>query len=80
MATQEEYDNSAGQFMTYEVRCKNSGCSSYNFEYGDVQAETIYPYIMCGACGEQILNLKQEGSNWVVIEDARTFFQEIGML
>lgn len=80
MLTQADYDASAGQYFTYEVRCDNPQCSSFNLEYGGVQAETLYPYIMCGACGNQILNLKQEGSDWVVIEEARSFFEKIGML
>jgi hypothetical protein len=77
MATQEEYDNSAGQFVIYEVRCDNPECSSFNFEYGGVQAETIYPYIMCGACGEQILNLKADGEEWKVIQEAFSYFGEM---
>lgn len=77
MATQEEYDNSAGQFVTYDVRCENSGCSSFNLEYGDVQAETIYPYIMCGSCGSQILNLKAQGQDWQVIQEAFSYFEEL---
>jgi hypothetical protein len=80
MLTQENYNASAGQFFNYEVRCNNPECFSFNFVYGDVQAETIYPYILCGSCGDQILNLKKEGSDWVVIQEARAFFQEIGML
>jgi hypothetical protein len=77
MATQEQYDNSAGEFITYEVSCQNLECSSYDLEYGNVRAETIYPYIFCGSCGNQILKLKAEGKEWTFIEEAFSYFSKL---
>ena len=80
MVTKEDYDNSAGQYFIYEIKCTNQNCSVYNNEYGDIQAETIYPYIICGSCGEQITTIKQNGFDWITVEPARNFFNKIGML
>ena len=78
---EEEYIATSDVSYTYYVVCKNDQCPSYNLEYGNVLAETEYPYILCGPCGQQTTNLKRYGdSEWSVIEDAQTFFSRIGTI
>lgn len=80
MATQEQYDNSAGLYFTYDALCKNSECKSFDLIQENIVAETIYPYIFCGGCNAQILNLKREDGDWEVIEEAFSYFGKMGAL
>ena len=80
MATQKEYDESAGQYFTYDALCKNPDCKSVDLIQEGIVAETIYPYIFCGGCGNQILDLKPEGGDWTVIEEAFSYFGKMGAL
>ena len=79
MATQQEYDDSAGQFFTYDILCKNPECKLFDLIQEGIVAETIYPYIFCG-CKNQILDLKREGGDWEVVEEAFSYFGKMGSL
>lgn len=79
--TKEDYENSMENFFEYEVICNNSECPSVNKIQSKIRAETIYPYIFCGGCGQQVLNIKRSDSeDWELIDDAFTFFAEIGLI